>query len=301
MNNVYVANVYAAPKKNRNVAGIIVKILIIALLCCFSFAQVFPFYLQLVRSFQPESYDPLIHFGKLVLWPTTFSIKSYIEALTVSGNNANFGSGFINTLIVAGSYTALSMCVVLVVGYVLGKLNFRGKRVIFLVLIATMMVPGEIMLVPNYYLMVQFKMYNSHAALIFPGLVNIFGIFLVRQYMNTIPDSLSEAARIDGAGQFRIIFRIILPLTLPILGTYCILTFIALWNDFLWPMIMLRTDTKWTLQLVLQQWAPTHSANPEWNQTIRYAGLMLTIIPVLIVYIIFQRQFIDGISISGIK
>lgn len=279
----------------RKAGSAIAKILIIATLVFFAFCQTFPFYLELVRSVQPKHYLP--KFGSIELWPVGLSLGNYITAM----KEIDLGRGFLNTFIIAGSYVLLSSVVILITGYVLGKMNFRGKNVIFVCLLATMMVPGEVLLAPNFWLMSQLNMVNTRAALIFPGLVNVLGIFMVKQYMNTIPDSLVESAKIDGARNAKIIWRIILPLTLPVIGTYCILTFVGLWNDYLWPMLILAGDrSKWTLQLKLKEFIPSNSVG-EYHKTLRSAGLMITLIPVIAIYVIFQKQFVEGISISGIK
>ena len=185
------------------------------------------------------------------------------------------------------------------VGYVLGKKKFKGKKLITIILLATMMIPGEILMVPNYFIMIKLEWLKTLRALFLPGIVNIFGIFFVRQYMNTIPNALLESAELDGCNELKKIRYIILPLSLPIVGTYSILTFIAIWNDYLWPMIVLRTSDMFTLQLKLMNFSPMFADARD--QILRAAGLISVLLPVIIIYIFFQRYFIKGISTTGIK
>lgn len=273
--------------------GMVLSAVIVVILCLFAFAQIFPFYLQLVRSLQPPDFYPL--YGKLYLWPEAFHFSNYVKAFV----DADLGRGTLNTLIVCILFTGLSCMMVLLAGYVLGKKKFRGQNAIFIIFLATMMVPGEVLLVPNYFLMIQLGMYDSLTALFLPGLVNIFGVFLVKQFMYTIPDSILEAAKLDGINEVKMIFYIILPLSLPVIGTYVIITFIATWNDYLWPSIILKTDTIYTLQMKLMYFNPAY-ATPE-DQTLRAAGVIVTMFPLLVMYFIFQKQLIEGVSLSGLK
>lgn len=263
------------------------------ILIVFSFVQVFPFFLQLVHSLQPFSFTP--EYGKMYLLPESFNFQNYRIAYEM----AELGEGLINTLIAATLYTAISLIVVLTVGYVLGKKRFKGKKLIILALLGTMMIPGEILMVPNYFIIIKLGWLNKLRALFLPGIVNIFGIFLVKQYMNTIPDAILESAEIDGCNEVQKIFKIILPLSMPIVGTYCILTFIAIWNDYLWPMIVLRTSDMFTLQLKLMQFSPMFADTRD--QILKSAGLIAVLFPVILVYIFFQRYFIQSVNTTGIK
>ncbi len=275
--------------KKANLAGIVSVII----LSFFALVQILPFFLQLVLSLQPLDFRP--EYGKLYFWPKSINFKNYIMAFKL----AELKEGLVNTLIAASAYTFISLCVVLVVGYVLGKKEFKGKKLITIMLLATMMIPGEILMVPNYFLMIKFGWLNELKALFLPGIVNIFGIFLVRQFMNTIPNALLESAELDGANEFQKIFKIVLPLSMPVVGTYSILTFTALWNDYLWPNIVLRTTDKFTIQLKLMQFAPQFADSRD--QILMAAGLILVLFPVITVYIFFQRYFIQSVNMTGIK
>ena len=270
------------------------NIIAYGILIFFALAQVFPFYLQVVYSLQPQNFRP--EYGKLYIFPEEgLHFDNYVEAFKL----AELGQGLANTLIAATLFTLISLVVVLVVGYVLGKKEFKGKKLITIILLATMMIPGEILMVPNYFIMIKLKWLNELKALFLPGIVNIFGIFLVKQYMNTIPNSLLESAELDGCGELKKIRYIILPLSMPIVGTYCILTFIAIWNDYLWPMIILRTSDMFTLQLKLMNFSPMFADARD--QILHAAGLISVLLPVIIIFIFFQRYFIKGVSTTGIK
>lgn len=292
MNNLLPAGV----KRNRrrqSTALTVVNTVTVIILVLFAFCQVFPFWLQLVYSLQPFSY--IARPGRLDIWPQSFNFGNYVEAFV----RADFGAGFLNTVITAVCFTGLSLVVVLIMGYVLGKKNFYGKKAVFMMLIATMMIPGEVLMVPNYILMIKLKWLDTLLALILPGIVNIFGIFLVKQYMNTIPDSVLESAEIDGAGELKKLIFIVLPLCGPVIATYCILTFTATWNDYLWPMIVLRSYKNFTLQLKLKVFSPMFGTSKD--QILMAAGLILALAPVIAAYCVFQRQFIESASISGLK
>lgn len=270
-----------------------VGILVVIILSLFAIVQILPFYLQLVSSLQPLNFRP--QYGKLNFWPESINFGNYSLAFKL----AELGTGLVNTLIAASLYTFISLCVVLIVGYVLGKKRFRGKKLITIMLLGTMMVPGEVLMVPNYFLMIKFGWLNELKALFLPGIVNIFGIFLVKQFMNTIPDALLESAELDGANELQKIFKVVLPMSMPVIGTYSILTFTAIWNDYLWPNIVLRTSDKFTIQLKLMQFAPQFADARD--QILMAAGLILVLFPVITVYVFFQRYFIQSVNMTGIK
>ncbi len=181
----------------------------------------------------------------------------------------------------------------------LAKKDFKGKKIVTILLLSTMMVPGEINMIPNYLLVQYLGWTDSLLAVILPGIINIFGIFLIRQYMNTIPDSVLESADIDGASELKKIFKIVLPMSMPIIVTYIILTFTATWNEYLWPLITIKDPAFFTLQLKLYQFYPQFGGAAD--GFVRSAGMILITVPIVIVYIIFQRHFIENSNIAGIK
>jgi len=268
-------------------------VIVIIILSIIALMQIFPFYLQIVTSLQPLDFlpDP----GHIYITPVSISIGNYLESIRRVG----LMQGLFNSIIVAGGYTLLSAVVILIVGYVLEKKQFRGKKAIKFMLLLTMVVPGEMLMVSNYNLVSELGWTNTFAGLILPGIVNITGIFLVSAFMNTIPNAVLESADIDGANEITKLFKIVLPLTLPVIATYCILTFVAQWNDYLWPMIITNDSNLFTLQLKLKEFNPYYEGYAD--EILKSAAFTMTIVPVVIVYLINQKRFVSGLSITGMK
>lgn len=271
----------------------VLNTLIILLLSVLALMQLFPFWLQIVTSLQPLDFLP--EDGKIYFLPVSAHFGNYLDAI----EHVDLLRGVLNTLIVSLGYTLLSAAVILVVGYVLGKKEFRGKKIVKLLLLITMMAPGELMMVTNYKLVSELGWTNTYAGLILPGIVNVTGIFLVMSFMNTIPDAMLESAVIDGAGELIKLFRIVLPVCMPVLSTYFILTFVAQWNDYLWPMVITSDPDLFTIQLKLTEFSMYYG---DYGDTIlRAASLIITILPVLVIYLLCQKQFVEGLSVSGMK
>lgn len=270
-----------------------IQVILWSILLLFAFLQTFPFYLKFVDSLHDINFIP--EYNTLYLWPKILSLDNYGLAIERGG----LLTGLINSLIHTVGFTALSLIVCLVVGYVLAKKQFRGKKIVTLFLLSTMMVPGEINMIPNFLLVQNLGWTDTPLALILPGMVNIFGIFLIRQYMNTIPDAVLESAEMDGASELRKIFTIVLPMSKPIIITYIILTFTATWNDYLWPLITIKNPDFFTLQLKMYQFYPQFGGAAD--GFVRSAGMILITIPIIIVYIIFQKHFIQNSNTSGMK
>lgn len=161
-----------------------------------------------------------------------------------------------------------------------------------------MMVPGEILMVTNYQLVSSLGWTSTYAGLILPGIVNVTGIFLVKAFMDSIPDACLESAKLDGASELKILFSIVLPLCFPVISTYIVLNFVAQWNDYLWPMLITGDSVMFTVQLKLYNFA----GSSDWGETVyKAASLIISLIPVLIVYFCCQKKFIGGLNFSGIK
>ena len=276
-----------AKKTNASTVAIAVLLSIVALM------QLFPFYLQIVTSLQPLDFPA--ESGKVYLIPEGFHIENYIEAI----ERVDLLRGTLNSLIVATGYTVLSAIVILIMGYVLGKKKFHGKKIVYFALLLTMIVPGEMLMVTNYKLVSDLGWTNRYAGMILPGIVNITGIFLIMSFMNTIPNAVLESAEIDEAGELTKLFRIVLPMALPVLSTYFILTFVAQWNDYLWPMIITNDSELFTIQLKLKEFTPYYSGFAD--EVLKAAAMISTIIPVVIVYLSCQKKFVSGLSITGMK
>lgn len=204
---------------------------------------------------------------------------------------------FKNSLIVSISTTFLNLFLCSLAGYAFAKLRFFGRDRIFGILIATLMIPGQISMIPVFLFLKQLGLLNSYWGLIIPSSVGIFGIFLIRQFMLTIPDDLIEAARIDGCSEFRIYWNIILPLCKPVLATLGIFTFMGSWNDFLWPLIVMIGQERYTLPVAL--------ANLNGQYTTKFgllmAGAVVVVVPVILVFIFAQKYVIKGIATTGLK
>jgi multiple sugar transport system permease protein len=181
------------------------------------------------------------------------------------------------------------------VGFVLGKYEFKGKEAIFYGILATMMLPGTVLLIPNYQIVVWLGWINTYAALIVPAAFNTFGIFMMRQFMHSVPDELLDAARIDGASEPRIFAQIVVPLVRPALATLAIFQFMGSWNAYFWPLIVLTKEKMFTVPVGLAAF----SSGYEPNFSSRNAGAFITIIPVVIVFLLFQRHIIRGMALTG--
>lgn len=209
----------------------------------------------------------------------------------------NFAQVMLNSAIVAVIYTAFSSAVSALCGYGLAKFHFRGRGLVLGAVLLTMMIPMQVLLVPLFQMMASLGWVNSFQALILPFLANAFGIFLMRQAFLDFPDSLIESARIDGAGELKTFYRIVMPVARPQLAALMIYTFISQWNSFIWPLLMLNTEDKYTLPVALNTMIGLSRVD--------YSGLMLgsllATLPLLLVFILFQKQFVSGLMGGAVK
>lgn len=227
--------------------------------------------------------------------PTEFAgFTAYARVLS----EIPFFSFLWNSLIVATTITLGTLFTSSLAGYIFGKFDFWGRNILFLGILATMMVPFEVILIPVYIIVRDLGMLNSLTALIIPRLVSAYGIFLMRQFMMGIPTALVDAARIDGCSEFGIYSRIVLPLSKPALSALGIFIFMFSWDDFLWPVLVIDDMAKRTLPLGLALFRQTFGTL-DWN--VIMAGTLLSILPVLIVFFAAQKNFIEGITLSGLK
>jgi multiple sugar transport system permease protein len=210
----------------------------------------------------------------------------------------DFPRYFFNSAIVAVAVTFGNLLFCSMVGYALAKLNFPGRNSLFVLVLLTLMVPGAVTLIPQFVIISMLGLPNTHLGLILPFLAGPFGVFLMRQFMQGIPDELLEAARIDGASEYYIFWRIVLPLAAAALATLAILTFVGSWNSFIWPLIVATDDRMYTLPVALATFATGHYSA---DYGLLMAGSVVFVIPVLIVFLLLQRFFIEGIAMTGIK
>lgn len=212
-------------------------------------------------------------------------------------SSGNFGWYLFNSVLVAAIVTAANVVFCLMCGYVLARRKIRAAGFWFYTVLMVLMVPVHIVIIPVYLLMQKIGLYDSYGALILPWLVTPLGIFLMRQYISTLPISLEEAARVDGAGEFRILFRIVMPLCRPALAIVAIQVFMTNWNNFLFPFILTSSERYRTLPVALALLLGYQSI--DWPQLM--AGSMVAVIPVLAVFLVFQKQIISGITAGAVK
>jgi multiple sugar transport system permease protein len=226
--------------------------------------------------------------------PQTFTLDNYTTIFT----KLNFPQYFVNSVIVATVVVASNLLFCSMIGYALAKLRFRGKRAVFLIVLATIMVPQTVYLVPLFVLMSNLGFVNSYPGLILPFAAQAFGVFLMRQFIQGIPDELLEAARMDGAGEFRIFWRVVLPLLGAPLATLGILIFLGSWNNFLWPLIIATSDQMYTLPVAVATFSIGQNAV---DYGLLMAGSVVLIAPVLLVFLLLQRFVQQGIATTGLK
>lgn len=207
---------------------------------------------------------------------------------------------FMNSVIVAVLVTVSNLVFCSMLGYALAKLKFAGRNKIFGLVLGALMVPGNLMLLPLFVLMSKLQLIDSYAGLVLPFAAGAFGVFLMRQFMQSIPDELLEAARMDGAGEWYIFWRIVMPLVKPALATLSIFTFLGSWNNFVWPLIATNDPDKYTLPVALATFATDPNKSGGSNGMLM-AGSFLIVLPVLVVFIALQRHFTQGIATAGMK
>lgn len=201
-----------------------------------------------------------------------------------------------NSLVAASAHTLLVLAISAPAAYAFARLNFPGKNILFILLLATLMIPGDVRLIPNYLVLRDLGMLNSLLALILPGAANVFGVFLLRQFFQSIPTELEEAAIIDGASRFGVFWRIILPLSVPALVALSIFVFQANWNDFLWPLVVTNNIEQRTLPVGLSILSGTYGPQ---ERGLVLAAAVFSTLPVLAIYLLFQRQIINGVTFTS--
>jgi multiple sugar transport system permease protein len=268
------------------------RILLWLVLTIGAVAMVAPFYWMLITSFKVRQevlrYPP-------TWWPEEFTWTNWqaLNDLTAG----SFSLFFRNSTFVASSITILTLLISAMAGYVFAKLPFRGRDQIFWVVLSMMMIPFTVSIIPSFALMDRFGWIDSYLALIIPIIFNPFGIFLMRQFMMALPTDLLDAARMDGASEFRVFFQIAVPLSQAALAALGILTFLAQWDNFLWPLVILQDPDKYTVPIGLAQFRGRMGIDVGPTA----AGSILAVLPVLVIYIFAQRKFVEGIALTGLK
>ena len=256
-------------------------------------ALALPFYYMLITSIKSMQEIGEPGLSMVVKHPT---VEAYRSLLVEDPNQLVMRATW-NSFVIGILSTGGAMLLCTMAGYAFAKHRFPGRDAIFMVLLSTMMIPGSVLLVPSFLLLRDFGWLDTWLPLIVPGLAGAFGVFLARQFIEKIPDSLIEAAKIEGAGEGHIFFRLIMPLSKPLLATLGIMTFLGSWNSFIGPLIVLVDEKKFTLPLVVTMLQGRFSG----KDNIYMAGAMISILPVLVLFFIFQRQIVQSLASSGLK
>ena len=245
---------------------------------------------------------PFIFMLLVSLLPKTAFLSRNFDLSLISLRNYSdtfravpFGRFYLNSIIVATSTTILQILTASLAAFAFARLRFRGREGLFLVYLATLMIPFQVTMIPNFILVRYLRWYDSYQALILPASFSVFSTFLLRQYFLGLPLDLDEAARMDGANTWRIWAQIIMPLSGPVLATLAIFNFQGAWNDFLWPLIVTNSDEMRTIPIGLSSFQGQYST--EWH--LLMAGSVIALLPVLLIYIFGQNWFVRGITLSG--
>ncbi|HEU4354987.1 MAG TPA: carbohydrate ABC transporter permease [Actinomycetota bacterium] len=261
-----------------------------------SLLMIGPFYWALSTSFKPSA-DVFASPPKWI--PDPWTLENYRDVFTL----LPFPRYFLNSVIVTGSIVGLNVLFDTAAAYAFAKLRFPGRDVLFFLLLITLMVPFQVNLIPLYRIMVRLHDISpllgvgTYSAMILPSMIQVFGIFLMRQFMRSIPDEILESARVDGASEFKILRKVVMPLAAPGIATLAIFTFLGAWNDFLWPLLVTNSDETRTLPVGLALLARKNTVN--WGQTM--AGTAFLAGPMILVFLILQRRFIEGLTAGSLK
>ncbi|HZA03902.1 MAG TPA: carbohydrate ABC transporter permease [Propionibacteriaceae bacterium] len=273
-------------RRRRGRAGLVVRIVLAAIV---GIVMVFPFWVMVVTAFSGQS----VFTGQVDLWPDRLSLDNFTRVFRAWPVPLWFGNSVTVSLIT----TFLTVVISVLAGFAFAKLRFPGRNVLFLVLLSTMMIPTQAILVSQFRIVDNLGLLGTFWAVIIPGAAATFGIFLARQFMLAIPNELIEAARIDGAGTGRIFWSVVLPLSKPLLAVLTLLSLMYQWNDFLWPLIVLKDPTLYTLPIGLQFLKGQYTTD--------YGALMamtlISVAPLVILFLAFQRFFVQGLATTGLK
>lgn len=225
--------------------------------------------------------------------PKKFNFQNYLEAF----NSAKFPRYFLNSIIVTVVNTFFQIITSTLAGYAFAKLNFKGKNVLFLLFLGTMMIPMEVTLIPNFFIMKGLHWHDTYFALTVPWAASVFSIFLMRQFFKSLPNELFESASIDGCTHWQILWKIIFPLSKPVFITVALFSIIGSWNAFLWPLIMTNSDAMRTIPVALKSFTSEYAM----RYNLLMAAATFTTIPIIILYLFAQKYFVEGIATTGMK
>lgn len=268
------------------------KIFLYVILILAAVATIYPFLWMVSASFKPLKE---IVGGNLSLISKNMSFDNYTY---IMGRSSLFPRWFLNSLIIAVIGTTVNVFINTMAGYSLSRLSFPGRDTIYHLLLALMMVPAQVLLIPNYLILQRLGLLDTYSALILPAAANIGNIFLMRQFFMNFPKEVEEAASIDGLGRYARFFRICMPLARPTIATQAIFVFMGFWNEFTKPMLYIKTQTKYTLTLGLQSFQ-SQNAGTMWHQVM--AAACISVVPIIIIYLIFNKYFLIGVRMDGEK
>ncbi|MEK7433770.1 MAG: carbohydrate ABC transporter permease [Cyanobacteriota bacterium] len=254
--------------------------------------MVLPFMLMVTLALSPS--DKVMTYPPLLI-PTTITMKNFNEVMSAG----SFFKYFINSVIISAVTTFGQMITCSMAGYAFARLNFKFKNQIFLMFLATMMIPTQVNLVPLFSLMQKLGWVNTYFALIIPGLFSAFGIFLMRQYFMTLPKELEDSGKIDGCTHWGIFWKIFFPLSVPSLAALGIFSFITSWNSFLWPLLVTNSETLRTLPVGLAAFKSSFREVTDWSSLM--AGTLISVVPAIGVFLLGQKYFISGITSGSVK
>ncbi|HEX7352713.1 carbohydrate ABC transporter permease [Brachybacterium sp.] len=266
--------------------------LLVAALTALALLMVFPLYWMVISALTPGGQSQSSEF---YLFPAEPSFANFSEVFSTQP----VWRWIANSTFIAVVTTAISVCVSLGAGYALAKYRFMGKGLLYTAFLITIMIPIQVTLVPSFLVVARLGLVDSPWAVILPTAFDVVGIFIARQFMLSVPNALVEAARVDGAGEFRAFFSVVLPTCGPLIGVLVILAFMARWNDFLWPMVVLQGNESLTVPVALSTLTNNPAFASPWGAVMAVATV--TVLPILVVFLAFQRQFVQGISSTGIK
>ncbi|EAG2295462.1 carbohydrate ABC transporter permease [Listeria monocytogenes] len=265
------------------------QIAVISILTVGGFFMILPFIWMVLSSLKTDAEILKI---PPTIWPETFTLDNFTKLFT----EMDFAIYLKNTLIIV-FFSFFGLFLNAMAGYGFAKFQFKGKNKLFYLVLATMMIPGQVTMIPVYLLLNAAGLTNTMTGIVLPGLVGAFGIFLFRQFMSTISDDLLEAARLDGASEFYIFWRIVIPISRPVLAVQGILKFIAGWNSFLWPLIIANDEKFYTLSVGLQLLKGQYGS----NYALQMAGATFMVIPIILIFMTFQKYILKGFNVSGMK
>ena len=227
------------------------------------------------------------------LLPRVVTFEHYRELFT----RLDLARHFANSALVAVASTLISLLVNSLAGYAFAKLRFRGRERAFQILLAALVIPAQVGMLPLFLELKAMGLVNTYVSVIIPFMAGVFGIFMIRQYALSVPDDLLDAARVDGAGEFRIFWTVVIPVLRPILVTLAVFVFLSAWNDFMWPLITLSDQAKYTLPVALASLSGEHVQDTE----LMMAGAVLTVLPVILVFLALQRSYVRGVMMGSVK